>query len=231
MKKLSESDKDYKCDINANCFRNLSPAEIKLISGSKSRVLFNRGENLTKQGAFANYVLFVAEGLAKQSVEDSGSKRFNIRIFTPGEFVGLSSVFVKKPFSYSATAITDCLTYLIDNNTIEKLVKANNTFGYNIIQKYCEQNFFLFEIIKDINFRHTHGNLAGTILYINGFRDVNENIFNLLSRKDIAEFAGISTENTIKLLKSFEKEKLIELIDRNIIIRNEEKLREISLKG
>ena len=56
-----------------------------------------------------------------------------------------------------------------------------------------------------------HGNLAETILYIDSFKSDNKNIFSLLSRKDIADFAGTSTESTIKLLKSFEKDKLIAL--------------------
>jgi CRP-like cAMP-binding protein len=43
-------------------------------------------------------------------------------------------------------------------------------------------------------------------------------IFQLLSRKDLADFAGISTENTVKLLKLFEKEGLIVLNEKDIRI-------------
>ncbi|MFO7370640.1 MAG: helix-turn-helix domain-containing protein, partial [Bacteroidales bacterium] len=56
-------------------------------------------------------------------------------------------------------------------------------------------------------------------------------IYQLLSRKDVAEFAGIATESVVKLLKSFEKDALIKLKDKDIEILNPETLAEISKKG
>jgi CRP/FNR family transcriptional regulator len=53
----------------------------------------------------------------------------------------------------------------------------------------------------------------------------------VLSRRDIAEFAGISTESTVKLLKTFEKDGLIKLKDKDIILLNREALKEISRRG
>ena len=231
MKTITESDKEFVCDINAVCFQNLTQEEAKLVSDSKTQVLFRKGENLTKQSAFASYVLFVVNGLVKQYVEDEGSKNFNLRIIKPGEFVGLSSVFTKESFNYSTSAITETLAFLIEKEAIEKIVKHNGLFGFNIIKRYCEQNAGLFELIKNIKFKQMHGNLAETILYIDSFKSDNKNIFSLLSRKDIADFAGTSTESTIKLLKSFEKDKLISLIEKDIIVQNKNKLIDISKKG
>jgi len=231
MKTITESDKEFICDINAVCFQNLSQEEAKLVSDSKTQVLFRKGENLTKQGAFASFVLFIVNGFVKQYVEDEGSKNFNLRIIKPGDFVGLSSVFTKESFNYSTSAITETLAILIEKEALEKIVKHNGLFGFNIIKRYCEQNAGLFELIKNIKFKQMHGNLAETILYIDSFKSDNKSLFSLLSRKDIADFAGTSTESAIKLLKSFEKDKLISLKEKDIIIKNIDKLVEISKKG
>lgn len=231
MKTITESDKEFVCDINAKCFQNLTQDEAKLVSDSKTQVLFRKGENLTKQGAFASYVLFIVNGFVKQYVEDEGSKNFNLRVLKPGEFVGLSSVFTKESFNYSTTAITDTLAFLIEKDAMEKIVKHNAEFGFNIIKKYCEQNAVMFELIKNIKFKQMHGNLAATILYLDNFKSENKSIFSLLSRKDIADFTGISTESAIKLLKGFERDKLIFLKDKDIIIKNREKLLDISRNG
>ena len=56
-------------------------------------------------------------------------------------------------------------------------------------------------------------------------------IFQLLSRKDLADFAGISTESTVKLLKTFEKDGLIKLHEKDINIIKHDLLLEISRKG
>jgi CRP/FNR family transcriptional regulator len=56
-------------------------------------------------------------------------------------------------------------------------------------------------------------------------------IFQLLSRKDIADFTGISTESTVKLLKTFEKEGLIALHDKDIKLLKHDALTDISRRG
>lgn len=66
-------DHDFICDIQAPCFQMLVPEEAELVRASKTQVLFRKGDSLTKQGAFASYVLFVIKGLAKQYLEGDGS--------------------------------------------------------------------------------------------------------------------------------------------------------------
>ncbi len=66
MKPISETDIEFVCEIQAPCFQLLSPEEVELIRTSKTQVLFRKGENLTKQGTFASYVLFLMDGFVKQ---------------------------------------------------------------------------------------------------------------------------------------------------------------------
>jgi CRP/FNR family transcriptional regulator len=93
MKTIHETDQDFICDIAAPCFQKLTPEEVEMVRASKTQVLFRKGDNLTKQGAFASYVLFVMSGIARQYLEGDNTRTFNLRIIKPGEFVGLSSVF------------------------------------------------------------------------------------------------------------------------------------------
>jgi len=76
-----------------------------------------------------------------------------------------------------------------------------------------------------------NGRIADTLLYLNGLKAENPEIFQLLSRKDLADFAGISTESCVKLLKNFEKDGLIELNEKDIVIVNQNGMIEISKKG
>jgi CRP-like cAMP-binding protein len=231
MKTILEIDNDFICDIQAPCFQTLSPEEVELIRASKTQILFRKGDNLTKQGAFASYVLFIIKGLAKQYIEGVGNKSYNLRIIQPGEFVGLSSVFSKNVFNYSSVAIIDCQVFLIEKEAIARIVKKNGIFGFDIIKRYCDQNNNLFDSLRNILYKQMNGRIAETLLYIDELKAENQEIFQLLSRKDIADFAGISTESTVKLLKSFEKDGLIELHEKDIVVVNHKELIEISKKG
>jgi len=75
------------------------------------------------------------------------------------------------------------------------------------------------------------GKLAETLIYLNDEKFKDENVFFNLSRKDIADFAGISTESAVKILKNFEKDNIITLSDKHITINQLSTLQEICLKG
>jgi len=231
MKTILETDREFICDIKAPCFQMLAPEEVELVRASKTQVLFRRDDNLTKQGAFASYVLFIITGLAKQYLEGDGLKNYNLRIIRPGEFVGLSSVFSKNVFNYSSIAVTDCQVFLVEKDAIATVVKQNGMFAYNIIKRYCEQNTDLFSVIRNLNYKQMNGRMADTLLYIESMKPEYPEVFQLLSRKDIAEFAGISTESAVKLLKNFEKDGLIKLNDKDITLVNQNALQEISRRG
>jgi len=231
MKTILETDNGFICDIQAPCFQLLSIDEVELVRASKTQILFRKGDNLTKQGAFASYVLFIISGLVRQYIEGDSAKNYNLRIIKPGEFVGLSAVFTKNTFNYSSIALTDCQVFLVEKDAIAKVVKQNGLFGFTMITRYCEQNSNLFDTLRTVLYKQMNGRIAGVLLYIDGFKEEYPTIFQLLSRKDIADFAGISTESAVKLLKSFEKDGLLELHEKDIVIEKRDELIEISKKG
>lgn len=231
MKTIQENDKEFFCDIQAPCFQQLNPEEMEFISNSKTQVLFRKGENLTKQGTFASYILFLISGIAKQYVECDGSKSYNIRMVVPGEFIGLTSVFTHKPYNYSTIALTDVQAFLVDNNSLLKVAQSNGNFAVGIIRRYSLQNDGLFDNIRTLMYKQMNGRMAEILLYLNEIKVSGIDIFSQLTRKEIAEFAGISTENAVKILKSFEKDKLIRLEDKSITILDANQLMEISRHG
>jgi CRP-like cAMP-binding protein len=231
MKTILETDKEFICDIKAPCFQMLSPEEAEVVRSSKTQLLFRKDDNLTKQGAFASYVLFIIDGYAKQYLEGDGIKNYNLRIVKPGEFLGLSTVFSENTFNYSTVAITDCHVFLVEKEAIAKVVKQNGVFGFNIIKRYCEQNTNLINSVRNLMYKQMNGRMADALLYLDSLKNEKAEIFQLLSRKDLADFAGISTESTVKLLKMFKKEGLIELNEKDIKIIKHAEIIEISRRG
>lgn len=231
MQNIEETDTDFICDLQAPCFQILSPEEIELVKSSKTQVLYRKGDNITKQGTFASYVLFIVKGLAIQYIENDGNKNFNLRIIQPAEFIGLSSVFSTQIFNYSSIAITDCQVLLVEKSAILQIIGQNGPFGLGLTQRYSEQSVNLFDTLRNVMYKQMNGRLADSLLYINKLKETYPDIFQLLTRKNIADFAGISTESTVKLLKSFEKDGLLKLNGKNVEIINSGNLEEISKHG
>jgi CRP-like cAMP-binding protein len=111
------------------------------------------------------------------------------------------------------------------------VAKENGKFGFQIIKRYCEQNTNLLNTVRNLMYKQMNGRMADTLLYLDNLKKEKPEIFKLLSRKDIADFAGISTESTVKILKSFEKDGLLELHEKDIKITKYDTLEKIHLKG
>lgn len=231
MQQITENDQNFICDIQAPCFQVLTEEEVMLVRSSRTQLLFRKGDTLTKQGAFASYVLFIIKGIARQYLEGEGNKSYNLRIIRPGEFVGLSSAFSSPTYNYSSLALTDCQAFLVEKSAIEKVAKQNGAFSFSIIKRYCEQNNNVFESLSSVLYKQMNGRLADVLLYLESIKPEYPEIFQLLSRREIADFAGISTESAVKLLKTLEKEEIICLKEKDIIINQPGKLEMISKNG
>ncbi|MFN2314878.1 MAG: Crp/Fnr family transcriptional regulator [Bacteroidales bacterium] len=231
MKTISHTDKEFICDITMPCFSALSAEETELVRGSRVQVVFRRGENITKQGAFASYVIFIVSGFSRQFIECSNGRDFNLRIITPGEMAGLSGVFSLHTFSYSVVAITETTGFLIEKEAMAGLVKQNGEFAFSIISRYCEHNAMLYTSLDHVLHQQTNGRMATVLLNLAPENFGGEDLFRHLSRRELADFAGISTEGTVKVLKSFERDGLISLSDKSIIILDHSRLEEISRTG
>lgn len=230
MKKVTENDIDFICSIDAPCFHSLSLDEIASIQESKTQILFRKGENLTKQGTYASYILFIIKGIVKQHLEEK-DKNYNIQILTNGDFIGLNTLFNKDTYNCSTIALDDTQVLLIDKKNLTDIIYNNGTFSYNLIHNHCKQNELLYDAVKNLMYKQMNGRLATALLYLSDDKFMPFNVFNLLTRKDIAEFAGISTESTVKLLKSLEKDGILKLQDKDIVIVEREVLVDIAEKG
>jgi CRP-like cAMP-binding protein len=231
MKTYTAIDECVLGGLEAPCFAKLLPEEIELIKDSKTQVLFRKGENLTKQGAFASSVLYVVEGLVRQYVTGDANRNFNLRIIQSGEFIGLSAAFSKSTYDYSTVAIKDTLVCLIEKDAISGLIKSNGGFGYGLIKRVFEGDSSMYDTIRSVMYKQMHGRLADVLLYLDTIQYHNESIFALLSRTEIADFAGLSMESTVKLLKEYEKDGLLRLINKDIKMLKRDALIEISKRG
>jgi CRP/FNR family transcriptional regulator len=87
------------------------------------------------------------------------------------------------------------------------------------------------DIIKNVSYKQMRGKLASTILYLTSEKFKENDVFQYLSRQDIANFASITVESTVKFLKEFEKDGLISLNGKELIIKNEQGLKDLDLRG
>jgi CRP/FNR family transcriptional regulator len=221
-----EESEDHKLN-----FGQMFPDDLKISDRYKTKITYLKGENIFKQGAFAPYVIYIVSGLVKVYLQTGYDKQISISISRSGEFLAFSSIFGENIHTYSTQAVTDAEICMIEKESLKDALLKNPEFALQITSKNYRNERHLLEIIKNLSYKQMRGKLASALLYLSQEEFLEENIFEYLSRQDIADFASVSTESAIKFLKEFEKEEILKLNGKDILILNTEKLEQMSKNG
>lgn len=213
------------------CFETLTEKQKLAIEENKVRVNYNKGETICKQGSQATHVLFLEEGLVKVYLEGK-PKNLILTIIPSGQMIGLPSIFEgNKTFIYSVTTYVDSVVQMINIDVIKQMILENARFAGSIISILNENTAQTYGRFYCLMQKQLHGRMADILLCLSN-RIFNSKNFQLpLSRNDLGELTGMSTESVIRIFKDFKDDKLISVNAKSIEILNEEKLLMISDKG
>lgn len=215
----------------SGCFNNLPQKDIDFLNEKKTQVSYLKGEMIFKQGAFAPHVLFVNKGLALVYLQVGKTKQINFRLARQSDYLAFSTVFNKKSYQYSAISLSDSTFCMIEKEALKEVLLRNADFALQITSKNNMYESRYIDIIKNLFYKQMRGKLASAILYLTSDEFKNDNVFQFLTRQNIADFASITVESTVKFLKEFEKDGFIKLDGKNILIKNKQGLKDIDLRG
>lgn len=199
--------------------------------GQKAKITYLRGEQIFKQGAFAPYVIYIVSGLVKVYLQTGYKKQINITLAKAGDFLAFASVFGENVYTYSAQALRVSEICMIEKESLKAALLNNPEFALQITSRNYRIESLLLETIKNLSYKQMRGKLASSLLYLSQEEFAGENVFEYLTRQDLADFASVSTESAIKFLKEFEKEGIVNLNGKNIQLIDLAKLEQISKNG
>lgn len=222
------------CIVNSshfNCFDYLTEEEAALLAANKREVKFKKGEIIAKQGSFASHVIFLKKGLVKVYLEGN-QKDLILKIVPDDHLVSLSSVFDgNDSFIYSVSAYVESTVSLISVDIFKQLVRNNAKFATQIINLLNTNTAQIYGRFYCISRKQSHGRVADILLCL------AENVFKTgefklnISRNDLADLTGLSSESVIRIFKEFKNDKLIDVDGKMIKVLDFDKLKEISLYG
>lgn len=216
---------------NCECFNYLTEDQNKLMEEKQRVVHYKKGEIIAKHGSFASHVLFLCEGLVKVYYENKQDSLI-LKIVGPGNLMGLSSLLKEENiFQSTASAYIDSVVRLIDINLFKKFIEENGKFASEIINILSENTNQINSRFFGMTHRQSFGKLADLLLCLAG-RIFKTSVFELnLTRKELAELAGMSTESVIRILKKFQEDNLITITGKTFTISDPEGLQRICDHG
>ncbi|MDR1761531.1 MAG: Crp/Fnr family transcriptional regulator [Bacteroidales bacterium] len=215
---------------SSKLFESLTQEEKDLLIQKSTILQYKKGEAICKQGAFANHIMLVTNGLVKTYLEGQNDKNLIISFINPINWIELVSIY-DEIFSLSVAAVKDSNIMFIEKKAFVEIINRNPAFSNQIIQVLTLSKKHYFKKIISLGNKQLHGRFADALLYLSNVV-AQSNIIDLsITRKEIGEYAGISTESAIRLLSELNHDGIIELDGKIITILKENLLTKLSQIG
>jgi CRP-like cAMP-binding protein len=129
----------------------------------------------------------------------------------------------EKIYPVSATAMEPVTVCFMELDFFDVTLKVNHAFTYQLMQFYANELQDAERRMRNLVHMEVKGRIAETLLLLKktfgknseGYIDI------LLSRQDIAAYAGTTYETLFRVMKSLVKEKVIKIKGKKIFIFNE----------
>lgn len=219
------------CDFRDVVFSYLDDPSIEELCNNKEEQFFRKGEIINHEGEKIINFKYLKSGLVKLYRRTSSGEEQVITITRPFEFVSNMSIFSEERYQYSVSALEDSIICMVNLDFIKELFLKNGGFAMGLLTKISMINDKIISQTLDIRQKNLVGRVAYVLIYFT--KEIyNSRVFDLpVSRKEIADYIGMSTANVIRTLSDFKKEGIIRVFGKTIEVVDLNKLEIISKRG
>jgi CRP-like cAMP-binding protein len=219
------------CEFREIVFSYLDDATVQDLCDHKEENKFRKGEIINHEGEKITSFKYLKSGLVKLYRRTPNGDEQVITITKPFEFVSNMNIFSEDHYRYSVAAVEDSVVCTVNLDFIKNLFLKNGGFAMGLMTKISAINDKIINQTLDIRQKNLVGRVAFILLYFS--KDIyNSRVFDLpVSRKEIADFIGMSTANVIRTMSDFKREGIIKVFGKTIEIVDIDKLEIISKRG
>ncbi len=219
------------CELKGLFFDNLEGEYLDIVCSGKVEKEFLRGEVIIKEGTFITDFTYLKSGLVKLFHSDNSGKEQIITIAKPFNYVSLLSVFSNDQYNYSVTALEDSVTCSIKMADVTSLVSENGSLALSLLKRMSRVADRIILDSLEIRTKHLRGRVAYLLIYFSQDIYFSPEFDLPLSRKEMAEYVGMTTENVIRTLSEFRRDGILKIYGKTIHIIHMDTLKSIAEFG
>lgn len=194
------------------------------------QVMYKKHETICRQKAQITHAIVLVEGSAKMFIDGIHNKNIILNILLPSNYIGLLPVYGAHESPYNVAALSDCRTCHIDIGMIRNLYYNNQNFMHRLNQAFGKSVTTIMRKLISLNQKQIRGKVAESLLYLSELYDSTRFVMTI-TRKELAELSAISEENAVRVLTEFKNEGIIDMIGKEIYLKDYGMLETISAVG
>jgi CRP-like cAMP-binding protein len=216
------------CTARANSvFEVLNHDQLADLSLHKSCAVYKKGQYIFNENGFPHALYCINKGKVKLNTIGIDGKEQILRLAKEGDVIGYRSLIANERYHCSAVAIEDSSICVIDRNYFWTTINENPKLLFQVIKKMSSDLKAAEEHIVSLSQKNVRERMAEALLFFKatfGFESDGKTLNVVLTREEIADYVGTSTESAIRLLSEFNQDKIIQLEGKKIKILDLQKL-------
>ena len=199
--------------------------ELKRISGEGRIYKFKKKEVIFGEGNYLNGLFHVNIGKVKTYKTNEDGKEFTTNLYKEGDFFGYTDLLEEAACTETAAALEDTEVSIIPKEDFYALIYRNSEVSKRFIKMLANDLVEKENQLIRLAYNSVRKRVAEALLTLQKrYSNENSNLKMAISREDVANLAGTSTETAIRTLSDFKEEKLIEIKGSTITIVDAVKL-------
>lgn len=219
------------CKALNKLFCGLSLSDREVFSQNKRKNIYRKGQVIYYEGNYPQGLFCIYSGKVKISTIGRKGKEQIVKFKSRGEALGYRAILNDEPYNSTATAISDCQVCHISKNAFLNTLENSKHLSLNTIRLLSNDLKESEQKLMNLSQKPVRERVAEALLLLKkhfGLEKDGKTIGVTLTRREIGEIAGITTETTIRILSELGKEKILKLKEKSISILDIKRLANIS---
>jgi len=192
----------------------------------KNTITFKKTQNVIIEGAPVHGLYFVYSGTVKVLNTGIQGREQILRLTKAGEMIGLRGFSTRQSYQVGAVALTDTIVCNFQLDLIKQMLLTLPRLTYDLMNVYAEELIRSETKVRKFAHMNVREKVVDSLLYINRkFGQKNGFLSLMLSRKEIADLAGTTEEQVIRMISALKKDNLIRTEGKKLGIPDVEKLK------
>jgi DNA-binding response OmpR family regulator len=216
---------EFITDLNNSGVIRLDPATTETQELTKKMVLYQEGKR-------AKYLYLLKSGKIKAFRINEDGKEYITNLYIPGDYIGYLPLLENKSYEDSAIVLEDAEVALFPKDEFVDALYRDLTVAGKFIRLIALNVTEKEERLLSLAYDSLRKRVAKGLLDIHAkfaesqadTRTDGSRVALSISREDIAQYIGTATESLIRTLSDFKAEKLIEIQDGKVHIKDVQKL-------
>lgn len=212
-------------------FCNLSTHELDNFSEDRTNNFYKKGQVIFYEGNRGHGIYCIHKGKVKVHKDRDDGREQIVRLARDGELLGYRSLLGDEPYNATATAIEDSVICYVRKNKFLDVVENNVQLTHKVMKLLTGDLKESERKLVSITQKPALERIGEALLILKekfGLKDDAKTLDIAITRREIGDLAGVSTETTIRILAELNKTSALHLNGKSIELTDLRKLTELA---